>query len=122
MAQYRAGLCGRQCHWVLAIVRALFDKERYWRKQPTVDALRENAMTMKQNGAAPSRPRRGRPPQMAPFRDAEDMALADESKDVACIHGLVATAERSAQLIDDGMNATEASEDRHAQSEAQAMR
>jgi len=51
-----------------------------------------------------------------------DANLAEESVDLNCIRALVSNAERSAQLVDDGMNETEASEERNAASEAQAMR
>jgi hypothetical protein len=66
-----------------------------------------------------------RPPRAgpgAPMQDVVDANLADELADTICIRGLVANAERSSQIVDDGMNETEASEERHAAEEAQAMR
>jgi hypothetical protein len=62
------------------------------------------------------------PAHKATMSDIADANFADESVDLNCIRGLVSNAERSAQLVDDGMNATEASEERNAVSEAQAMR
>lgn len=55
-------------------------------------------------------------------RDRIDADYAEASGDVECIHDLVTNAERSAGLVDDGINATEASEERTAAAEAQAMR
>ncbi len=81
-------------------------------------------MTTMHPDAAPSRPHAAAPAPPAPGDpdDGEDVTPAEETEDLDCIRGLVATAERSAGLVDDGMNATEASEERHAVAEAQAMR
>ena len=54
--------------------------------------------------------------------DAVDANLVDELADLDCLNRLVADAQRSSQFVDDGMNSTEASEERHAVAEAAAMR
>ncbi|WBS01964.1 hypothetical protein OU994_27520 [Pseudoduganella sp. SL102] len=56
--------------------------------------------------------------------DAEniDADYMEASADVGCTTDLVRVAERSAHLIDDDMNETEAEEERNAASEGQAMR
>jgi hypothetical protein len=79
----------------------------------------ENMMKSKSNPAAMARPHvplRGR------RTERLDASLAEESADVGCLDRLSADAARSAQDVDDGMNATEASEERHAAAEAHAMR
>ena len=67
----------------------------------------------------PAKPDAALPGRLA---DVLDASFADESADVDCLGRLQADAERSAQVVDDGMNATEASEERHAAAEANAMR
>jgi len=69
--------------------------------------------------AVPAKPHAALPGRLA---DVLDASFADESADVDCLGRLQADAERSAQVVDDGMNATEASEERHAAAEANAMR
>lgn len=69
------------------------------------------ATTARRNMALPGR-----------LADVVDASFADESADMHCLDRLLADAERSAQLVDDGMNATEAREERHAAAEASAMR
>lgn len=54
--------------------------------------------------------------------DNMDADYVDASADVGCTTDLVRVAERSAHLIDDDMNETEAEEERNAASEGQAMR
>lgn len=71
------------------------------------------------NPTVPARPHASLPGRLA---DVIDASFAEESADVHCLDRLAADAERSAQVVDDGMNATEASEDRHAAAEANAMR
>lgn len=75
--------------------------------------------------ATPRQPRhrRGTPPAMPILpRDRYDADLADSAADHEAIDGLTVIAERSAYLIDDAVNAVEASEERTAAQEAQAMR
>lgn len=79
-------------------------------------------MSTNHNGAMPPLHCTRRPISGARAVDAIDVALADESADLNCIRDLVAMTERSVQLVDDGVNTVEVSEERLAVAEAQAMR
>lgn len=62
------------------------------------------------------------PPEASAHRVRRDADLADIGRRSNCIEEIGGIARRSASLIDDGVNAVEASEERLAAFEAQSMR